>query len=355
MRMRRPLNDVISAACLSVAMSVPQLLAAQPASDGYARAVTLYRAGATQEAILAFSKLDRGTAQVAARALVKQRGNAGRPTLLAAALLHLDASLGSRPGPRAADFDAQVDLARQLINAADDLAPRRDGPRGALLLSRAVAFFMLDDVSGRDAREYAEQALVTFRDDGPLLLAAGAACETQGTGRWDIYSPNGRRTVRALSHNYLLHARKFLQRAIDLLPDPAEAEMHLAHIEILDNDDRAADDRLTQLLARNPAPIWKYLALLQQSEIHLRAGEGQASLAKVNGALDIFPAAPSGLTTLSALLYQAGDRQGAARTADRLFAAQAAPDAADPWWDYRFGHWKTAEQWLAPLRTEVRQ
>ena len=50
----------------------------------------------------------------------------------------------------------------------------------------------------------------------------------------------------------------------------------------------------------------------------------------------------SGLTTLSALLYQAGDRQGAARTIDRLFAAQAAPDAADPWWDYRFGHWKTA-------------
>ena len=55
MRMRHPLNDVISAACLSVAMSDPQLLAAQPASDGYARAVTLYRAGATQEAILAFS------------------------------------------------------------------------------------------------------------------------------------------------------------------------------------------------------------------------------------------------------------------------------------------------------------
>jgi hypothetical protein len=337
---------------LLMAMAVPPFLAAQRAADGYAQVVARYRAGETRAATALFSKLDRDEVRRGIADLLKERTEAGRADLLAAGLLQLDSSLGTGPGPRAADFDRQVDSAMRLMAAADNLSPR--GPDlAALRVSRAVALFMLDDVSGRDARHYAEVALAKFHDDGPLLLAAGAACETEGTGRWDSYSVRGRRTVRMLSRAYLRDARQYLQRASTRLPDPSEAEVHLAHLDVLDNDDKPAEARLDRLLGRNPPANWKYLALLQQSEIRLRAGEGRASLDAIQAALAIFPAAQSGLVTLSALLYQAGDRTEGARVTERLFARTS--EADDPWWDYRFGHWKTAEAWLAPLRAEIRR
>ena len=344
-------------ASMVISATLSGVLAAQsiPATD-YGAAVALYRSGRPREAIAALARIDRIRTRQGAEDFVQRRSQLGRAILVSAALLHLDAGAGDRAAPRRPEFAWQTDLAIRLLTAVDDMpgVKGRDDASAGLRGTRAVASMMLDDVSGRDARVYAERALSKFGNDGPLLTIAGIACETEGTGRWDVYSTSGRRMAFAWEHGYLHDARQYLDRAIAASPDGFEAQVHLAHVDVLENDDHAADDRLSRLLTRDPPAVWAYLTHLQRGEIRLRAGDRTGAQSEIDAALQLFPDAQSGLVTLSALLYRADDRLGAARVVERLLGGGRTIEAADPWWDYRFGHWKAAETWLEPLRAEAR-
>jgi hypothetical protein len=78
-------------------------------------------------------------------------------------------------------------------------------------------------------------------------------------------------------------------------------------------------------------------------------GNREAAQAAYERAAVLFPHAQSPLLALSQLSRKYGDRNGALRAADRLFALQADSDREDPWWTYYVVQARDADDLIVAL------
>jgi tetratricopeptide (TPR) repeat protein len=80
-------------------------------------------------------------------------------------------------------------------------------------------------------------------------------------------------------------------------------------------------------------------------------GNREAARAAYDRAARLFPQAQSPLLALSEIARRSGDRNGALRAADRLFALQDEPatERDDPWWMYYVAQARDADALLEAL------
>jgi tetratricopeptide (TPR) repeat protein len=218
-----------------------------------------------------------------------------------------------------------------------------------------VALLLLDDVSGRDARTYLKDWLFDFPNATTLLIAMGSACESQGTGRWDAITDYGLPTVEATEYQYLNDALRYFDAALARQPGSAEALLHKAVVLKVLHDTTAAEHAARAVLTMDPAPEWRYLALLTLGGLRANAADRDGAMHAIGDALRLFPNAQSGTLALAALQDANNQPEVAGDIVQRLMRGSPTAGVTDPWWDYRFGHAKKAMVILNALRAEMRK
>jgi tetratricopeptide (TPR) repeat protein len=152
----------------------------------------------------------------------------------------------------------------------------------------------------------------------------------------------------------LREAGALFGRAVALAPALVEARVRLARVKTLQHDDDRAAALLDQVLAAQPAPRWRYMALLLLGGIRERAGRPDEAIRLYGEAIDARPDGQSAYLAMSHAMYAAGDRQTASKTLDRMFARALTPSADEPWWDYLFD-WVDAQRFFQDLREEAQR
>ena len=197
--------------------------------------------------------------------------------------------------------------------------------------------------------------LERFPDDGPLLVALAAANENDVEFGRASRDPAAFARARNAESDFIVAARRNLDRALEIDPVSVEGRVRRAHVDVLTKDDRAATSRLEAILSSNPSGEWRYITLLLLSRVRERAGDLETAARLDVDALKLYPDAQSGFVALAEVFHHIGESHAAAVVADRLFARHVSEESDDPWWSYRLGHWKVAEPVLEQLRQEARQ
>jgi len=143
-----------------------------------------------------------------------------------------------------------------------------------------------------------------------------------------------------------------------LAADPTMAEAHLRYGRVLMLLERYADavSELRQALELLDDPQQEYYAqlflggVLEAQRDFADARDAYAAAAR------LFPAAQSPHIALSALARRRGDRGGALRDIQQLFARpDRNPEADDPWWEYYVIQARNADDLLEELRRPFRR
>jgi tetratricopeptide (TPR) repeat protein len=330
--------------------------AAQDADDAeYVGAIQQYIRGYPVDAVAIVKRFDQGRLKNNVSRLTARRRDVGRINVLGAGLLHLEIALSERNIPGRYAFELNLGLARDLLRAADGMerAARASQDTTELRALHVVGLFLLDEVSGRDARFYIEQWLGQFPNDPALLIAAGTACESQGTGRWDALTEHGLQTVVATERRYMGDALRYFDAALARQPQAVEALVHKATVLRVLHDDASAERVTRAALDAHPTPEWRYLALLTLGELRSNAGDRDAAMNAIREAVRLFPSAQSGALALAALQDANHELDVATNTVRQAIQRPLTTNTADPWWDYRLAHAKAAIDMLNELRTEL--
>lgn len=329
------------------------------------RALALqYRAGLTSKAVNALQNLDRGDlGKVVSR--LKQRDPVRfaweRPALVAAGLVHVEATVVADRAHRQSDFTYHAELAVSVLEAADLALPAAGlgvegsptARRGALL----VGLLLLGEGNLGWARAHLSAATLRFPMDAPLRLAYGTALEaaaTEGLIPANRYSPSMYANARSVRTIALNDAARELEGALVQDPSLVEARIRLGHVQILQHDDATAARTLNEALAVARDPSWVYIARLLVGGIRERAGSLDGAMGMYAAAANIRPNGQSAYIALSHAMHKAGDSAAAAQVLDRLFARKLDVNADDPWWRYRFGNGDRAREILAALQEEIK-
>ena len=206
-------------------------------------------------------------------------------------------------------------------------------------------------------------ALELFPGDPVLLMLAGFQRETFAglpvqTAVQSAVLPTGVTLDVGSERTELRDAERFFQRALELRPDHAEGRMHHGRVLALLGRHAEAVVELRQAAAALPDPQLEYFAQLFLGAEEETIGNRDAARAAYEQAASLEPKAQSPLLALSQLARRYGDRPGALRAMDRLFALSDAgrSEHDDPWWWYYVSQARDADDWLAavhqPFRSE---
>jgi tetratricopeptide (TPR) repeat protein len=330
----------------------------------YRAAVDDYRAKRTEAAIAALKALDHEQLTIILHLI--EASHPARPeaprkndvlvawdlqTLLAAGMLHVDTALAGTEG-----FRFQADMGMALLRLADaqgSVSRDRSTERRA---TRALARLLVYEASDDVALSFTGDAVLRFPDDAPLLTTLGMLHEGSAERlRQPTMWINSSMFERArASRNWHLHdARALFERALAADAASVEARVRLARVDTLVRDDKRAEALLDPVLAGKPAAEWRYMALMILGSIRERAGHRDEAVRLYESAIAAQPDGQSAYLASSHAAYAAGDRDGAKRALERMFARALTATSADPWWDYQFGEGASAKELLDALREEA--
>ncbi len=205
-----------------------------------------------------------------------------------------------------------------------------------------------------------ERARALFGSDAELLFLNGTEHETyaaphiQSAVRSAVipagfsFSVDGDRTE-------LKRAEGFFRRSVGA--DPASGEAHVRLGRVLQLLGRPADaiGELRDGARLATEDILRYYAALFEGAAEATLGRYEESRTAFERAASLFPSAQSPLIGLSELARRQGDREGALKAMQRVFAVTGAggePD--DPWWTYHTVQGRTADDRLEHLRAPFR-
>jgi tetratricopeptide (TPR) repeat protein len=234
------------------------------------------------------------------------------------------------------------EIARMLLDfvipkGMDRVEPQRDAMVLAWYRSTSAWMQLHEDHN----ELHLTRGLRIFPDDPDLLFLAGCQKETfagaamhaaVGSAALPTGITVGVNSVQA----ELRESERFLRRALEVKPSFVEARMHYGRVlgALGKHTDavvelRRAGEELTE-------PELSYHAHLFLGAEEDAVGNREAARVSYEQAAALFPHAQSPLLALSQLARRYGDRNGALRAADRLFALQDDPDhdRDDPWWTY---------------------
>ena len=195
-----------------------------------------------------------------------------------------------------------------------------------------------------------------FPNDRDLLFLSGAQHAIYATPRLQsavksVVLPRGYSMDAKSDGEELRQARALLRRAVEI--DPSFAEGHLRLGRVLALDGNAGDAIRELLIAERDATDDpdRYYAALFLGGAEQAAGRFDDARAAYGRAAELFPLAQSPIVAMAELAQRRGDRPGALRAMQELFALP--PDAderKDPWWVYDIWHARDADDLLAAVR-----
>jgi tetratricopeptide (TPR) repeat protein len=154
----------------------------------------------------------------------------------------------------------------------------------------------------------------------------------------------------------LREAESFFQRALELSPDHAEGRMHHGRVLALLGRHAEAVIELRRAAPALSDPDLEYFARLFLGAEEETIGNRDAARTAYERAASLAPMAQSPLLALSQLARRSGDRPGALRAIDRLFALSGTERSQndDPWWWYYVSQARDADDRLAAVHEPFR-
>jgi tetratricopeptide (TPR) repeat protein len=284
----------------------------------------------------------------------------------------MDAAFDARPGNGPHNWRMEIsdgqelalrqtavhwEIARMLLDfvipkGLDRVEPRSDAMVLAWYRSTSAWMQLHEDHN----EMHLTRGLRIFPDDPGLLFLA--ACQKETFAGAAIQSavesaalPAGV-TVRVDSaQSELRDAERLFRRALEVKPSFAEARMRFGRV--LGGLGRHAEAvvELRRAAAELAEPELSYYAHQFRGAEEEAMGNREAAQAAYERAAALFPHAQSPLLALSQLARRYGDRNGALRAVERLFALQDDPDhdRDDPWWTYYLVQARDADNLLSAL------
>ena len=260
------------------------------------------------------------------------------------------------------DFGQQAihwEVARMLLDAVKPLGEQRPAPERDDMVRqwyRATAAWMQFRES-HDAL-HLDHARELFPDDPDILFLSGSQHETyagpaiQSAVR-TVVAPTGFASDVLSEHGELRRAEAFFRRALAQRPDAAETQLRLGRVlgRLGRHGDAVAE--LRQAVGALPAvdPPLRYYGELFLGAEEEALGRRDEARAAYEHAAALYPRAQSPFIALSQLAWRSGDRAGALRAIQQLFALpREAVDREDPWWAYHVAQVRNAEALLEDLR-----
>jgi tetratricopeptide (TPR) repeat protein len=269
---------------------------------------------------------------------------------LAAVMIETEAAfLGNRPDllfDRLVNAELWLQSAGQSFGRAktDDFQRRWSLAVGRKLLWHAVP---------SPAAKILGDACRMFGDDASLQVAFGHAGETTALAAGTT-TPLVRSTAANGRRQALSDARTALERALRLDSESSlsvEARMRLAHVYILIEEDRRATPLLEEVLSRNAAPAYRYLAAIMLADIDARDGRIDQATARYLTAREFVPGAQNAYVAHAHALRAARRHDEASGVLKEMLGR--AQRVEDPWVQYPKGFDFELTK-LEPLRAFVR-
>jgi tetratricopeptide (TPR) repeat protein len=294
--------------------------------------------------------------------------------LLAAMMLHTEASLRTSAGEMHAQLFVARTAEKALSNAERELEPHvwnkvkfempKDPQSGYLTkadVDRARHDWVVLITLGYHARsvmtglrDFIFSGLYRYRRDPALELCLGVYYErvarftvvdeslASDIYPWDFVAASRRTLEKALT------AYEEAARAPDL---EAEAHLRMGRIRAGLSDLKRARQELEPLAASGQPPFMRYLALLLLGKVEEMDKKPDAAVAKYRDALALFPTSQSPFVALSRLADERGDVAGARDWLERSFALSTSR-RVDPWWLYNAPFMDT-KALVASLRRQI--
>jgi hypothetical protein len=250
------------------------------------------------------------------------------------------------------------DIARMVLDHvkpddADQPAPGRD----AMVRDwyRATASWM-QHVEQHDNMHIA-RAREIFPTDPEIMFLSGCQHEAYAgpriqSGVQSAELPAGVSIGVGSARGELRQAEGFFRRALEI--EPGHVEARLRHGRVLGSLGRhlEAAGELRQVVAVAPAdPLLRYYAELFLGGEEEEIGQRDAARVAFEHAAALYPAAQSPLLAISRLERSYGNRPGALRALEQVFALPSDANARDdPWWTYHVAQARNADALLDELR-----
>jgi len=284
------------------------------------------------------------------------------------AILHGDIAMSGPAPVLAPDLGAPGETGRIRVTVADG----ESTGFGAASMHWEIARMLLDNVNAAPSDTFAQQWYVAtaawmqsreqhdtvhlrharemFPDDPDLLFLSGCQQETyaspaiQSVVRSAVL-PQGFSVDVPSEATALRDAEAFFRRSLAQHPRHVEARMRLGHVLLARGRPQEAASELRQVVAPAGEPGLQYFTLMF-------LGAAEEALGRFNEAREAYaraaalePQAQSPYLALSALATRRGDRSGALREIERLFALPpaVARRTTDPWWIYRVAQARNAD------------
>ena len=250
------------------------------------------------------------------------------------------------------------EIARMLLDSVRPRGSDREAPgRDDMVRQwyRATAAWM--QLREEHDKVHLDRARELFPADPDILFLSGCQRETyagsaiQNAARSAVV-PSGARLDVGTDRTELREAEALFRRVLEIKPDHAEARLrHGRVLEALGKQAEAAVE-LRRAVADLTDRQMLYYAGLFLGAAEEGLGNRDAARVSYDRAAALFPMAQSPLLALSQLARRYGDRGGALRAIDRLFALTGNELGArdDPWWQYYVAQARDADDLLVAVR-----
>jgi tetratricopeptide (TPR) repeat protein len=250
------------------------------------------------------------------------------------------------------------EIARMLL----DLVVPRGGDRAAPERDDMVRLWYRATASWMQLREdhdklHLDRARQLFPSDPDILFLSGCQRETYAgapiqTAVRSAVLPTGVVIDIGSDRTELREAEAFFRRALEIKPDYPEARLRYGRVMgVLGRHAEAASELRRAVADLTDRQLLYYAELFLGAEEEALGNRDAAGVAYEQAA-EGYPMAQSPLLALSQLARRHGDRRGALRAIDRLFALDQADrgDHDDPWWGYYVAQARDAEDLLEAMR-----
>ena len=170
--------------------------------------------------------------------------------------------------------------------------------------------------------------------------------------------PTGIRIAIDPERSELRDAERFFRRAVELNPELAEAHLRLGRVLGVTGHPVEAAEHLRRALgliaqadADADGPLLEYFGALFLGDAEEALDHVDAARTAYGRAAALYPLAQSPRLALSALERRSGNRDGALREIQRVFALPVRKGVeSDPWWTYHEATGRNADALLEELR-----
>jgi len=206
-----------------------------------------------------------------------------------------------------------------------------------------------------------ERARQLFPNDRDILFLCATQHAIYATPRIQnvaktVVLPSGYFMQMSGDREELRQSQALLRRALTVDSQFAEGRVRLGRVLALQRQFAEAERELNEAIPALEDRPNQYYAQLFLGSVEESLGKFDAAKSAYERAASLYPSAQSPLVALAQLARRRGDRAGALRTMEILFALPGdAEGRRDPWWTFDTWHARDAEDRLVELWQQFQQ